>query len=378
MSSAALSPNLFVRRPRRAVRVLAILIAVTMSAWAHDFIAFVIAASGIVHRVAIPVPDFTSLRLDMIEPPKEAPIVYHVPSKVVVDPPAARALAKGGLRFKVQGKRAREEQEALSMGILAVLSSTDENQGAISSIFGELDDANGEEGGVVGGLIGAAPGDGENAVYGVGGLGLRGTGVSGSAGRMSGGGDLRGFGGLGVRGEGTGGGGTGETIGIGSLGTIGHGSGTGRGSGSGYGTGHGALRSHGSRGSALAGEARGDGSIVIGESSSADSDRAETDAWKARVAAAIAAHWAPPAASRGGDEMPSKIRVFLVIDAQGRVPVSRVLGGAGTSLDHAARAAIEAATPLPAPPASRLHGNGASAVIDIYVNEPLPAHERGG
>ncbi len=93
------------------------------------------------------------------------------------------------------------------------------------------------------GLLGALGrgGGGLATVFGSGGLGGD---LKGAIGNMFGPvvGDSFGLGGLGVRGTGTGGGGSGETIGIGAIGTKGRGGGLG-----GYGTGVGGLGKKGER-----------------------------------------------------------------------------------------------------------------------------------
>jgi hypothetical protein len=93
------------------------------------------------------------------------------------------------------------------------------------------------------GLLGALGrgGGGLSTVFGSGGLGGD---LKGAVGNMFGPvvGDSQGLGGLGIRGSGTGGGGSGETIGIGAVGTKGRGGGLGS-----YGTGVGGLGKKGDR-----------------------------------------------------------------------------------------------------------------------------------
>lgn len=91
------------------------------------------------------------------------------------------------------------------------------------------------------GAIGRGGGGGLSTIFGQGGLGGD---LKGAVGNMYGPvvGDSYGLGGLGIRGSGTGGGGSGETIGIGGVGTKGRGGGLG-----GYGSGAGGLGRKGER-----------------------------------------------------------------------------------------------------------------------------------
>jgi hypothetical protein len=91
------------------------------------------------------------------------------------------------------------------------------------------------------GAIGRGGGGGLSTIFGQGGLGGD---LKGAVGNMFGPvvGDSYGLGGLGIRGSGTGGGGSGETIGIGGVGTKGRGGGLG-----GYGAGAGGLGRKGER-----------------------------------------------------------------------------------------------------------------------------------
>ncbi len=91
------------------------------------------------------------------------------------------------------------------------------------------------------GALGRGGGSGLSTVFGAGGLGGD---LRGAVGNMFGPtvGDSYGLGGLGIRGSGTGGGGQGETIGIGAVGTKGRGGGLGS-----YGTGVGGLGKKGDR-----------------------------------------------------------------------------------------------------------------------------------
>jgi hypothetical protein len=91
------------------------------------------------------------------------------------------------------------------------------------------------------GALGRGGGGGLSTVFGAGGLGGD---LRGAVGNMFGPvvGDSYGLGGLGIRGSGTGGGGQGETIGIGAVGTKGRGGGLGS-----YGTGVGGLGKKGDR-----------------------------------------------------------------------------------------------------------------------------------
>ncbi|WP_242395885.1 adventurous gliding motility protein GltG [Anaeromyxobacter oryzisoli] len=91
------------------------------------------------------------------------------------------------------------------------------------------------------GALGRGAGGGLSTVFGSGGLGGD---LKGAVGNMFGPvvGDSQGLGGLGIRGSGSGGGGSGETIGIGAVGTKGRGGGLGS-----YGTGVGGLGKKGDR-----------------------------------------------------------------------------------------------------------------------------------
>lgn len=91
------------------------------------------------------------------------------------------------------------------------------------------------------GAIGRGGGGGLSTIFGQGGLGGD---LKGAVGNMYGPvvGDSYGLGGLGIRGSGSGGGGSGETIGIGGVGTKGRGGGLG-----GYGSGAGGLGRKGER-----------------------------------------------------------------------------------------------------------------------------------
>lgn len=145
-------------------------------------------------------------------PPPEPPI--EVPTEVMKADDGAVKIAK---LTKVK-KRAIPKEMIVEMGMLALLSSSNDN-----AVFGALSSRSDSDN-VLGGLVGAEIGDS----FGAGGLGLSGVGE--------------------------GGGGRGEGIGLGSIGSIGHGigqgggieggvvGGTGYGTGSGYGLGGGALK----------------------------------------------------------------------------------------------------------------------------------------
>jgi hypothetical protein len=159
-------------------------------------------------------------------------------AKFIIKPPEQVVMPKGEKKAEESGEAAEKhkgeegkmgKKEAPKTNARSAPKAIDPNAKEIVKRSGLL------------GAIGRGGGGGLSTIFGQGGLGGD---LKGAVGNMYGPvvGDSYGLGGLGIRGSGSGGGGSGETIGIGGVGTKGRGGGLG-----GYGSGAGGLGRKGER-----------------------------------------------------------------------------------------------------------------------------------
>ncbi len=281
----------------------AIGIAVSTSAWAHTFLAFVVVVWRLWHVVGDARPN-----LQILAP---VPIVAEMPSYVAPriarpEPPSGGLGTKdaGALRPK-KAKADRIADEMHAFGLLAILGKSsddaklssvlEKNGESMADLVGGLD--GGYEGGVVGGVVG-------------------GTVI----------GEGRGLGGLGLRGTGAGGGG------IASLG------------------------SGGGRAGRLGTE---QGATAIGISDGAAGSSPVRSAWTHRVGTAIGSRWMKrirPLLPDVHDEL--RINLRIVVDTEGGVSKIDVVRSTGTdSFDQSALDAVRESR-LPPPPEDLLDEYG--------------------